>query len=280
MTRDLLICALGLLTLSHWVRADERQQAIPQLRFEIDKDGWGEAGQNDVRAILKSTSRELLSRFPGVKVEPLRIAPKGGPITLYQRTADGFIRVKLNTGDTYWSQYAYQFAHELCHILCQYREGDRSNQWFEETICETASLFVLRQMGTTWKTDAPYKNWQSYATKLTEYADKRIKESMLPEGTVLSKWLAENIATMRKNPEDRPKNTAVAIALLPLFEASPDSWAALNHLNEERPAAGETFPQYLQRWHDHTPAKHQPFVRKIADQLGVKLAAMEAPARN
>ena len=48
-----------------------------------------------------------------------------------------------------------QFSHEIGHILCGYREGDQSNHWFEETICETAPLFALGKLSEDWKTSHP-----------------------------------------------------------------------------------------------------------------------------
>ncbi|MCP6756902.1 hypothetical protein NL533_35270, partial [Klebsiella pneumoniae] len=79
-----------------------------------------------------------------------------------QRNDAREIVLKLDTSNTFWSQYAYQFAHEFCHVLCGYREDDPGTQWFEETLCETASLFVLRAMAREWKTAPPYPHWKDY----------------------------------------------------------------------------------------------------------------------
>ena len=64
------------------------------------------------------------------------------PIVLFKRGPRGGSSL-LNTSDRYWCQYAFQFAHEIGHILCRYKDGDSTNKWFEETLCETASLYAL-----------------------------------------------------------------------------------------------------------------------------------------
>jgi hypothetical protein len=244
----------------------------PKLRLQIAEGAFGSADIGDIEAVVSSAGYELM-RFAGGDYPPIHIF-RGGPIVLYRRLENNTVAMKLDFDGPYWCQLSYQFAHELCHITCGYRETvSQSNKWFEESICETASLFVLRRLNETWKTAAPYKNWRSYAPNFGKYADARIKESQLPEGKTLADWRKDNAAALEAKAEDRPRNNVVATALLPLFEAEPDHWAALRHLNDETPNHKETFQEYLQRWHDHTPAEHQPFVRKIAEKLGVTLKA-------
>src|SRR5450759_2591810 len=65
------------------------------------------------------------------------------PVTHFERGPSGEIRVELNVEGPYWAQFAFQFGHEMCHVLCEYGDYPNPNKWFEETLCETASLFVL-----------------------------------------------------------------------------------------------------------------------------------------
>ena len=102
--------------------------------------------------VLDSVTRQIWPFVQLEKLDPICVnRSRTGPIVLYERGKQGEYLVKLNTEKTYWCQYAFQFAHELGHIICGYKKGDRSNLWFEETICETASLFVLRRMTKEWK---------------------------------------------------------------------------------------------------------------------------------
>jgi len=105
----------------------------------------------DVEKVLHSAAVALWPYFAGRTLKPILVEPKGGPITLYRRGPNGEYLVRLNTGDRHWAQHAYQFAHEFGHILANYDEHERRNKWFEESVCEMASLFVLRRMSETWK---------------------------------------------------------------------------------------------------------------------------------
>ncbi len=254
--------------------ASATTQPVPTLQLNVSKTAWGEADQHDVEAVLRSTGRELLQYFPGAKLEPINVI-HGGPITLFERSREGAIIVKLDCADSYWSQYAFQFGHELCHILCRFAEHERSNLWFEESLCETSSLFVLRRMSQTWKSDAPYKSWRCTAPHLAAYAQERIGKRHLPEGKTLAAWYAENAEALAKNGEDRDKNRVVAAALLPLFEAEPTHWSAVWHLNDAWPEGKQTFGDYLQRWQDQCNPEDRPFVARVAREFGVVLRSLE-----
>ncbi len=69
-----------------------------------------------------------------------------GPIVLFKKGENGEHLIKLATEKLHWAQYAYQFSHEICHVLCGYENDHQGNLWFEETLCETASLYCLRRM--------------------------------------------------------------------------------------------------------------------------------------
>ena len=244
----------------------------PKLDLRIDREGWGSASTRDVDVVFRSAAAQLLPRFPGIELPPVRVSAKGGPIVLHRRAEDGAVIMRLNTGDTYWSQYAFQFSHELCHVLVRYDEDPTGNRWFEESICELASLYTLRAMGKEWQTNPPCRNWKEYAGRLTEYAQKRIDEAALPAGKPLAQWYRENAAELRKNATDRPRNTVIAAALLPVFENQPRHWTAVRHLNDARPSQPQTFEAYLRDWSGHVPAEHRPFVQAVARQFGITLA--------
>jgi hypothetical protein len=247
------------------------QPATPVLEMRLAETGWGTASLADVRAVLTSAGRQLLVHVPGAKLETLDVRPDGGPIALFKRAADGAIIIKLNTHDTYWAQYAFQFGHELCHVLCRFDEGDRGNLWFEESICEVASLYVLRCMADEWQTRPPYPNWRSFAPKLAEYADTRLAERELPAGKTLAEWYQEESVSLRADPVNRDRNRIVAGALLGLFEKSPEHWAAVAYLNQGKVKGPMPFEAYLQNWQDRTPIRHRAFIHAIAGKFGIEL---------
>lgn len=240
--------------------------APPDLKLRLAKDGWGDASLADAEKVLRSAGKQVLANFPAAKLEPIQLQPNGGPIALFKRAKDGSIIVKLNTPGRLWAQYSFQFGHELCHIMCRFDDNDTGNLWFEESLCELSSLYTLRRMAEDWKTHPPYSNWKSYAPHLTEYAQKRIDDHPLPEGTTLARWYRDNADALRQNATSRQRNTVVATALLAMFEKEPSHWAAVGYLNQGKPRERQTFAG-LQNWHDQTPAEHRGFIRAVANQF-------------
>ena len=139
--------AYALLALLTLLALHGAEQPAHQIR--VDASGF-ESREQDIAKVCLSAIGELQQWCPGLPTESVVIQHGSqNPITLFQRNPQGEIVVKLNTGKTFWSQYAYQIAHEICHVHCSFREGPRENLWFEESICETASLFCLRAMAKT-----------------------------------------------------------------------------------------------------------------------------------
>ena len=243
------------------------------IRPNPDAD-WGDAVLPDVKKVLYSAAETLWVHVPDRRLAPILVEPRGGPIVLYRRGPGGAYQVRLNTTNRRWAQYAFQFAHEFCHILCRYTAKEKANKWFEESVCETASLFALRRMAEVWRRRPPYPNWRSYAPHLREYAEDRLRRARLPAGTTLAEWYRAHADYLREHPCDRDKNLVVAGALLPLFEEAPDRWAAVEHLNDAAGPEPRPFVRYLADWRDHLPAgrpDHRAFVKRIADLFGLRL---------
>src|SRR5262249_46932134 len=147
------------------------------VRIVVEEQGWGNGRPQDIQKVLESAAAELLCYFPERRIPLIRVVHAVDcPRILYERGKDGEYIIQLSAKDRFWAQYAYQFAHELCHLLSNY---DRSyenrkapeNGWFDESLCELASMFVVRKMGDTWETTPPYENWRSFARELRRYAD-------------------------------------------------------------------------------------------------------------
>lgn len=273
--RLLLSVVLGwtALTQTYFLSADEARPTPAERVLDLrpsDPKEW-EASAEDIKRVLHSAAGVLWKYFPDRKLPPILIAPKGGPITLFKRGPNGELQVKLNTGKTLWAQYSFQFAHELCHILCDFKPHENPNHWFEESLCELASLFALRRMADEWKVKPPYANWKSYSASLKTYADERIERAKVPLGVEFTSWFGENEIALRKNSTDRPKNCIVAARLLPLFEKEPEMWEAVSFLNTEKLSKLYSFKQYLSAWRRNSPAKHRAFIDQIAKEFSIEL---------
>ena len=275
-TRDLAILILLFLACATYhLGAQESRYANPQVPvIRIDATGF-DSSEADIRAIITSAGRELWRFFPNYVIEPIVVTRgRQGPVSLYQRNAMKEIVLRLDTSKTFWAQYSYQFAHEFCHVLAGYDQDESGNLWFEETLCETASLFTMRAMARSWKTDPPYSNWRDYRDALRDYVDNIIvKRQHLAEihNHGMAHFYQKHQAALRKNPTERELNGAMSVVLLHLFEQEPMRWEAIRWINSSPSPAGETFQQYLQKWHRAVPQRHQPFVQTIAKLYGQSL---------
>jgi hypothetical protein len=263
-----LICATPVLSTCGTAEDAPVRSAPPDLL--VVRDGW-EADRETVRKTLESTAGELWQFFPNRELPPIIVYPQGGPITLFQRGPNGEIVIRLNTGKTYWAQYAFQFSHELCHVLCQYDADPHGNDWFEEAICELASMFTLRRMGETWKASPPFSHWKDFAPHLTSYAEDLIRSARLSEGKTLAVWYAEHAGQLQGTATNREMNRVVAAALLPLFEQGPEHWEAVTYLNDGSPPTPQSFREFVADWHQHAPEQHRDFIRRIAAEFGLTI---------
>jgi len=235
------------------------------LVIRVGADEWGDAAVADITKVLDSAGESLAGCVSGLELPPIEVSrTKESPIVLFQRGPKGEIRVKLNVEDRLWAQFAFQFGHEMGHIVCGYADYPNPNKWFEETLCETASLFVLGRMAETWKTRPPYAHWRDYAGSLRTYREERIAKARLPEGTTLAGWFRAQEPSLRKNGTQRDLNLTMAAAILPLFEEAPERWAAVRTLNAVHGDASRSFADYLRDWSRSTPEKHRPDIAKIA----------------
>ncbi len=279
MLHRMIWLTLALTALAPALVADDAKKAEAPKRRELDirpveHKACGN-NKDNVRAVLASAANELWVYFPDRSLQPILVEPLGGPITLYDRGRNGEYRVRLDTGDNLWAQWSFQFAHEFGHILSSYDEVRHRNKWFEETVCEVASLFVLRRLADTWGKEPSPGHWKRYAPALRKYAEDRIGKAGLPEGQTLAKWYEANDRQLRRTGEDRERNTLVAVQLLPLFQKSPEHWEAITWLAKAKKGHGETLAEYLKAWQANCPEKHKPFVADIAAKFGIDLGTVK-----
>ncbi|HVR86718.1 MAG TPA: hypothetical protein VMU54_20505 [Planctomycetota bacterium] len=253
------------------IGAGAAAQEPPQhpLEIRVAAEGWGDAHPDDIRKVLESAGNALLGRLPDLKLPPIEVSrSRTGPITLFQRGPGGEIRVRLDVDGRHWAQFSFQFGHEICHVVCGCVDYANPDLWFEESVCETASLYVLGRMAEDWKLRPPYATWKDYAPALQKYRDERLAQGKLPEGTSLEEWYRKKKASLREDPHQRPLNLVAASALLPIFEASPEHWGALPFLNAVRGDGTRSFPRYLGDWSRSAPEKHRAFIATLAMRFG------------
>ncbi len=125
-------------------------------------------------------------------------------------------------------------------------------------------------MAETWKTNPPYRNWRDFHSALSKYADERIEKAQLPEGVTPAKWYAEHAEQLRRKSTQREENSIVAVALLPLFEAEPETGS--RRILERGPVEKDRpFTAFLQDWHSNAPPERRPFIVKVGRLLGLAI---------
>jgi len=255
-------------------------RAAESLVIRVETDAWGDADTEDIHEVLKSAGHELLRHIPPVHPVHVRVTPTPqSPQVDYRRGPNGEFNVRLAVRNRQWAQFAFQFAHELGHIVSHYeRRGDNKlgaeNQWFEEAVGEAASLFVLKRMAESWKDKPPYPNWKGYAPALADYAARRVKEADAPARERMPAWFSDNRVALRADPYLRERNNVVAVHLSEMLESDPQRWEAVRWLNLGKPDQDNSFECYMENWYFSVPRMHKPFVKDVADLLGLKSAAI------
>jgi hypothetical protein len=87
------------------------------------------------------------------------------------------IRTCVETG--FWCQFIYQFSHELTHFVIRNFKRDKNIyvKWFEETICESISLFTLRILAKHWKLCPLYDLNNNYDKSIFNYLESEYKKN-------------------------------------------------------------------------------------------------------
>ena len=114
--------------------------------------------------------------------------------------------------------------------------------WFEESICELASLFFMNRAflhWQGWKSDScdlslsnssPCLLLKLFAPYFKEYFDKLITQNQQVERQHLSVWINDNMQFLSEPKYHRNLYNQIACALYPLFCESPDLWSLLPYL--------------------------------------------------
>jgi hypothetical protein len=252
------------------------------LDIRVQAKAFGSASPADIKVVLSSTASELFCYCPHTQLAGIDVYYRADhPEIDSKRTPAGRIAMALSARDTHWAQYSFQFAHEFCHALANYTDNSRQtitarlnpNLWFEESLCETASLFSLRAMSRTWQSSPPYPAFRAYAPWLADYAQQRLAQpdNHLPAGTAFAAWFRQHEGALRKDAGHRDWNTIIAGQLLPIFEAEPGGWEAVTFLNRGSPNGRQSLSEHFAQWRANCPDRLRPFVSKLATVFAVRL---------
>lgn len=83
------------------------------------------------------------------------------------------IRVTMESLN-YWARFIYQLSHELTHYVIRQYKTDKNFiiKWFEETLCEVMSLYILWKSGVKWFDCTLSELNLDYHSSLKKYLNK------------------------------------------------------------------------------------------------------------
>jgi hypothetical protein len=180
------------LTGMHGARAAEHKENTQHKRTSAGSENkrtgvrvasgdWGNAAPDEIEILLNAVAGEMLKHFPGHQLDPIVVSPsRSGPVVLYQKGAQHEYQILLAAKGDRWAEYVYEFSHELFHVLANYEyhapPRQARHQWFEEMLCETVSLYMLKRFSLTWEQSPPKDEWRYYATDLRRFTQRALTE--------------------------------------------------------------------------------------------------------
>ena len=242
-----------------------------KLVLAIADGGWNRESQDLPPAVVCRDAIETIWKAAGrPQLPPIAIVndthAQGPSLQLRRGINDTFV-IHLHSSGDLPSQLVYQTSHEFGHLLCN-SPGLKTNKllWFEEALCECASLYSLRKLSTEWKAaDSIAK--RKYAKNFALYANARINSAgTLPS---LPEWYRKNRATLATRTNDYDFLLPASIKLLAYFEANPDAWQIVEHLNEKM--LGDTFEIHLANWRRSVERNQTSHVDAIGAIFGIEV---------
>jgi hypothetical protein len=186
---------------------------------------------------------------------------------IYKRNPENCIY--LSAHNRYWAKYAYQFSHEYCHHLIESNFINTFDQfgWFEESLCELASIHSLKNMAQIWSKEPPFSNWKSYSTHLEEYAVNILTREANNIDYPLSIWLEENIEQLSKDRYQREKNCLVAANVSDIFFNDPTLWNSIAYIRKVLISKNMTFTNFMLQWGQLLPESNRQSWSLLKERL-------------
>jgi len=266
-----------------------------ELRIKISPAGWSWKGLQKpafhlrrVRLVATSASSQIWRHCQPRSLDEIVVDFRtDGPVCDFKRDSKARIRVGLCTKPNSYDQLAYQFAHEFCHVIAnhsrggQHHDASHANQWLEESLCEAASIFALKNMTDEWNNHREFATWKTgdnntYYPCLLAYAQGILESTKerLPDGGDFQAWFEGRRQFLQSNPialqdnkqvkeELRNDFKVIATRLLPLLEANPENWDSVSYLNFAPSNNYLTLADHLTAWKAACPDKHLKFVESV-----------------
>ena len=185
-----------------------------------------------------------------------------GPVVAFGGNPHAGFDIHLSTNENLWCQITYQFAHELCHVLAQYQPHQHVNQWFEEVLCETASIYCLDRIALACANGNPPHPWLNtfqpggapYFVAVRDYVANLMNDPARQLMGAIPEWVQKHEPELRINPYLRDRTNIASNFLVTRVLQTPPILATIESLNVSPcPAGQDSLPEYFQRWKNSTP---------------------------
>lgn len=226
----------------------------------VDETNWGDADISVLIQIFRTVIEEFRSVSGIIPSGVLNIQPSPGfDYPLCSKTGDSYT-IFLTARGNHWSQYVFQFSHEYCHYLINGPLDGKleTSFWFEESICELASMFFLNRATIRWNayqyvkvpgvpmssSDRVLNDLKGYVKNNQEYLRNRRNLSSgisIP----LASWLEENMHSLSEPVYHRDLYNKIADSLLDLFIDNHDLWRILPYLYRPSLAEYSGFREFI-----------------------------------
>ncbi len=235
--------------------------------FSLLNDNWGIGRSEDIIKVLENVIQHLYPVLDQSLIPNKAVVVRHGAGNPLLNRSEIVDYIYLSAHDMHWAQYSYQFSHELCHFIIDsdWFESESKFGWFEEAICEMASIFVMRAMSQTWLTTPPYPNWRDYATSLADNIETNIQAHAIDLTKPLSEWFSENISELETNRYLRSKNIYVSLKLLPIFNLNPELWSVTQYLKFIKIHDHLSFKDFLLAWKEVLPEGLSKSFKQLED---------------
>lgn len=138
----------------------------------------------------------------------------------------------LSSNSEFYLQHIYQFAHELCHFMVP-TEVCKSFRWFEETLCEAMSWYVLQKINDRRETSSCSELTSLYPT-IDQYIRNSMNTRQNLNGVPVAEFIAANQEHFISNCYDRAANSAVAYEIYPLLLSNSELWRIVPLLHKAK----------------------------------------------
>lgn len=144
--------------------------------------------------------------------------------------------------DIYWAQIIFQYSHELCHLLIEEPIPEQF-KWFEESLCDLASIYFLHESEENWPSFFP--DQPDYQEKIRKYIFNLSPGEKFPLKELFDNQ-SEHSTYMKMHRYDRDKNRYIAHSLFTIFKGSPQLWKSVPLLCSASNA--KSFKDFLHQW--------------------------------